>query len=194
MQITQLEITGYDITNSYAPGKTSVTVTVRHNINDDRGGHRPEGNQGSAESRWRKQRRGNYPECREQNWTYTWSDLDQKKAGKDIAYTVEETEKKAGYISTVTGNAEEAFIITIQSHLLRSAKVDITNQKELAGAHIQVIDKDGNVVEEWDSTWESHEVTGLKPMRNLYPSRDCSTRGIYFDQRYHLYPERGWNR
>ena len=30
--------------------------------------------------------------------------------------------------------------------------------------------------------------------RNLYPSRDCSTRGIYFDQRYHLYPERGWNR
>ena len=38
----------------------------------------------------------------ENNWTYTWSDLDQKKAGKDIAYTVEETGKAAGYISTVT--------------------------------------------------------------------------------------------
>ena len=40
--------------------------------------------------------------------------------------------------------------------------MDITDQKELAGAHIQILDKDGNVVDEWDSTWESHEVTGLK--------------------------------
>ena len=40
--------------------------------------------------------------------------------------------------------------------------MDITDQKELAGAHIQMIDKDGNVVDEWDSIWESHEVTGLK--------------------------------
>ena len=46
---------------------------------------------------------------------------------------------------------------------MKISKVDITDQKELAGAHIQVIDKDGNVVEEWDSTWEAHEVTGLKP-------------------------------
>ena len=101
----------------------------------------------------------------ENNWTYTWSDLDQKKAGKDIAYTVEETGKAAGYISTVTGNAEEGFIITNTITSVKISKVDITDQKELAGAHIQVIDKDGNVVE-----------------------------GIYFDQRYHLYPERGWNR
>ena len=40
--------------------------------------------------------------------------------------------------------------------------MDITDQKELAGAHIQILGKDGNVVDEWDSTWESHEVTGLK--------------------------------
>ena len=156
------EITGYDITNSYAPGKTSVTVTKAWADNDDRGGHRPK----EIKVQLKADGENSGEEITlnaENNWTYTWSDLDQKKAGKDIAYTVEETGKAAGYISTVTGNAEEGFIITNTITSVKISKVDITDQKELAGAHIQVIDKDGNVVEEWDSTWEAHEVTGLKP-------------------------------
>lgn len=156
------EITGYDITNSYAPGKTSVTVTKAWADNDNRGGHRPK----EIKVRLKADGENSGEEITlnaENNWTYTWSDLDQKKAGKDIAYTVEETGKAAGYISTVTGNAEEGFIITNTITSVKISKVDITDQKELAGAHIQVIDKDGNVVEEWDSTWEAHEVTGLKP-------------------------------
>ena len=156
------EITGYDITNSYAPGKTSVTVTKAWADNDDRGGHRPK----EIKVQLKADRENSGEEITlnaENNWTYTWSDLDQKKAGKDIAYTVEETGKAVGYISTVTGNAEEGFIITNTITSVKISKVDITDQKELAGAHIQVIDKDGNVVEEWDSTWEAHEVTGLKP-------------------------------
>ena len=156
------EITGYDITNSYAPGKTSVTVTKAWADNDDRGGHRPK----EIKVQLKADGENSGEEITlnaENNWTYTWSDLDQKKAGKDIAYTVEETGKAAGYISAVTGNAEEGFIITNTITSVKISKVDITDQKELAGAHIQVIDKDGNVVEEWDSTWEAHEVTGLKP-------------------------------
>ena len=156
------EITGYDITNSYAPGKTSVTVTKSWADNDDRGGHRPK----EIKVQLKADGENSGEEITlnaENNWTYTWSDLDQKKAGKDIAYTVEETGKAVGYISTVTGNAEEGFIITNTITSVKISKVDITDQKELAGAHIQVIDKDGNVVEEWDSTWEAHEVTGLKP-------------------------------
>ena len=156
------EITGYDITNSYAPGKTSVTVTKAWADNDDRGGHRPK----EIKVQLKADGENSGEEITlnaENNWTYTWSDLDQKKAGKDIAYTVEETGKAVGYISTVTGNAEEGFIITNTITSVKISKVDITDQKELAGAHIQVIDKDGNVVEEWDSTWEAHEVTGLKP-------------------------------
>ena len=156
------EISGYDITNSYAPGKTSVTVTKAWVDNNNRDNHRPDA--------IKVQLKADGVNCGEEitlnaenNWTYTWSDLDQKKAGKDIAYTVEETGKAAGYISTVTGNAEEGFIITNTITSVKISKVDITDQKELAGAHIQVIDKDGNVVEEWDSTWEAHEVTGLKP-------------------------------
>ena len=156
------EISGYDITNSYAPGKTSVTVTKAWVDNNNRDGHRPD----EIKVQLKADGENSGEEITlnaENNWTYTWPDLDQKKAGKDIAYTVEETGKAAGYISAVTGNATEGFIITNTITSVKISKVDITDQKELAGAHIQVIDKDGNVVEEWDSTWEAHEVTGLKP-------------------------------
>ena len=156
------EISGYDITNSYAPGKTSVTVTKAWVDNNNCDNHRPD----AIKVQLKADGVNSGEEITlnaENNWTYTWSDLDQKKAGKDIAYTVEETGKAVGYISTVTGNAEEGFIITNTITSVKISKVDITDQKELAGAHIQVIDKDGNVVEEWDSTWEAHEVTGLKP-------------------------------
>ena len=155
------EITGYDITNSYAPGKTSVTVTKAWADNDDRGGHRPK----EIKVQLKADGENSGEEIilnAENKWTYTWSELDEKKAGKDIVYTVEEIGKIAGYISTVTGNATEGFIITNTITSVKISKVDITDQKELAGAHIQILDKDGNVVDEWDSTRESHEVTGLK--------------------------------
>ena len=155
------EITGYDITNSYAPGKTSVTVTKAWADNDDRGGHRPK----EIKVQLKADGENSGEEIilnAENKWTYTWSELDEKKAGKDIVYTVEEIGKTAGYISTVTGNATEGFIITNTITSVKISKVDITDQKELAGAHIQILDKDGNVVDEWDSIWESHEVTGLK--------------------------------
>ena len=155
------EITGYDITNSYAPGKTSVTVTKAWADNDDRGGHRPK--EIKVQLKADGENSGEEITLNAENkWTYTWSDLDQKKAGKDIVYTVEETSETTGYISAVTGDAAEGFVITNTITSVKISKVDITDQKELAGAHIQVIDKDGNVVDEWDSTWESHEVTGLK--------------------------------
>ena len=155
------EITGYDITNSYAPGKTSVTVTKAWADNDDRGGHRPK----EIKVQLKADGENSGEEIilnAENKWTYTWSELDEKKSGKDIVYTVEEIGKTAGYISTVTGNATEGFIITNTITSVKISKVDITDQKELAGAHIQILDKDGNVVDEWDSTRESHEVTGLK--------------------------------
>ena len=155
------EITGYDITNSYAPGKTSVTVTKSWADNDDRGGHRPK--EIKVQLKADGENSGEEITLNAENkWTYTWSELDEKKSGKDIVYTVEEIGKTAGYISTVTGNATEGFIITNTITSVKISKVDITDQKELAGAHIQILDKDGNVVDEWDSTWESHEVTGLK--------------------------------
>ena len=41
------------------------------------------------------------------------------------------------------------------------SKTDITGEKELPGAKLQVIDEDGNVVDEWESGEEPHEIRGL---------------------------------
>ena len=41
------------------------------------------------------------------------------------------------------------------------SKLDITNDEELAGAYLQVIDKDGNIVDEWVSTNEPHYIEAL---------------------------------
>ena len=46
---------------------------------------------------------------------------------------------------------------------VKVSKVDATNQKELEGAHIVVLDKNGNVVDEWVSTKTPHIVTNVKP-------------------------------
>ena len=41
------------------------------------------------------------------------------------------------------------------------SKQDITTSEELEGAELQVIDSDGNIIDEWTSTTETHYVTGL---------------------------------
>jgi len=46
---------------------------------------------------------------------------------------------------------------------VKVSKVDVTTQEELPGATIQILDKDGNVVDEWVSTTTPHEVTRLTP-------------------------------
>lgn len=45
---------------------------------------------------------------------------------------------------------------------VKISKVDVTSQEELPGAKIQIIDEDGEVVEEWTSTDKPYEITGLK--------------------------------
>lgn len=40
-------------------------------------------------------------------------------------------------------------------------KTDLTTGKELPGAHLKVTDSDGNIVDEWTSTEESHVIKEL---------------------------------
>ena len=47
-------------------------------------------------------------------------------------------------------------------------KTDATTTEELPGAHIQIIDEFGNVVEEWISTEEEHIVTGMLIVDKIY--------------------------
>ncbi|MCR0336004.1 Cys-Gln thioester bond-forming surface protein [[Clostridium] innocuum] len=41
------------------------------------------------------------------------------------------------------------------------SKVDETGEKELPGAKLQIIDEDGNIIDQWTSTEEQHTITGL---------------------------------
>lgn len=76
----------------------------------------------------------------------------------------------AGFTTAYTGTAAQGYTVTNtftkpEEKVLKVSisKVDIAGGAELEGAHIQILDKDGNVVEEWDSTKEAHVVEGLKP-------------------------------
>ena len=63
---------------------------------------------------------------------------------------------------TKTTSKDGVLLVEDKKTSVKVSKVDIADGKELEGAHIQILDKDGNVVEEWISTKEAHEITGLK--------------------------------
>ena len=78
----------------------------------------------------------------------------------DTHFTIDKTGKVT---STDTKQNEEGTLLVEDSKTsVKVSKVDIADGKELEGAHIQVLDKEGKVVEEWDSTKEAHEIEGLK--------------------------------
>ena len=110
---------------------------------------------------------------------YTWI-IENVPAGTEVTFT-ERGYSAEGYNVTINGkavseeNADKVaataaenetaaayFVNAYEETSVKVSKVDIADSKELEGAHIQILDKNGEVVEEWDSTKEAHEVTGLK--------------------------------
>lgn len=57
------------------------------------------------------------------------------------------------------GAVDEILMEDRQTEVVISKK-DITNGEELPGAHLQIIDKGGNVIEEWISTDTPHKIVG----------------------------------
>ena len=118
-------IEGYHITNSYTPGKTSVTVSKAWEDNNNQDGIRPENVHVQLYADGEKS--GDAITLNDANsWTYTWTGLDEKKSGSKISYTVEEVNEAAGYTSSVTGNATDGFTIT-NTHIPET--VDISGTK-----------------------------------------------------------------
>ena len=104
-------VDGADITNSYTPGRTSVTVTKAWADANDRDGMRP------ASVKAQLYADGNPlgapVELSEANsWTHTWTGLFMKEAGKDVAYTVEEVSVPKGYEASVAGDAKAGYTLT----------------------------------------------------------------------------------
>ena len=113
------EINGYDMTNNYRPGKTSVAVTKSWADSDDQDGKRPESIQVQLYADGEEQGEP-VVLATENNWSYIWSELDEKSAGKAIEYTVKEVGESdgkidfdgTGYQVTYTGDAATGYTIT----------------------------------------------------------------------------------
>ena len=104
------EVKGFDLTNSYTPGKTSVSVTKKWEDANNQDGKRPNSIQVQLLADGKKQ--GDVVELNAaNNWTTTWNDLAQKANGKDIVYTIEEV-KVPGYTTTVDDTDKGNILLT----------------------------------------------------------------------------------
>ncbi|WP_405097681.1 Cna B-type domain-containing protein [Oceanobacillus sp. FSL H7-0719] len=105
------EIDGSDLTNHYAPGKTSVTVTKHWDDANNQDGIRPDSIEVQLTADGEAQ--GDPVELSEENdWTYTWTMLDEKAAGEVINYSVIETTEVPGYKIAVNDENHGNIIIT----------------------------------------------------------------------------------
>lgn len=119
-------ISGTAIANSYTPGKTSVTVNKAWTDANNQDGIRPDSvlvqlyADDVASGAPVVLSAGN-------GWTYTWTDLFQKEAGRAIVYTVQEVDVAAGYTATVTGDDISGFTVT-NTHEPEVVSVPVTKK------------------------------------------------------------------
>ena len=166
-------IDGTTITNTYKPGKTSLTVTKKWDDAENQDGLRPKTIKVQLYADG--QELGRVVELSEDNkWTYTFSELDEKKDGKAVQYTVKETEVPEGYTQTVEATNPGQVVIT-NSHTPSKTKVQVTkkwddanNQDGIRPASITVrLYKDGaptdqtlelSEANQWHGTFENLDV------------------------------------
>ncbi|MGX6969476.1 Cna B-type domain-containing protein [Vagococcus bubulae] len=128
-----VSIKGNDIINSYIPGKTSVTVSKHWNDSNNQDGIRPQDI--SVQLYADGKESGKPVTLNEENkWQHTWKELDEKKDGKTIEYTVKEINVPKGYNSTITNNENGNILIT-NSH--EPEKTEISGKKTWNDANNQ---------------------------------------------------------
>lgn len=104
-------ITDYDITNTYSPGKTSVQVTKVWDDENNKDGVRPESVTIKLLADSIETDR-TLVLSEENNWTDTFTELDEYKDGKKIEYSIEEIQLENGYSNKITGDSEIGFTVT----------------------------------------------------------------------------------
>ena len=143
------KIDGTTITNTYKPGKTSLTVTKNWKDANNQDGLRPKTIKVQLYAG--DQKVGKAVELSADNkWTHTFSNLDEKKAGQVINYTVKEIDVPEGYTQAVEATNPGQVVVT-NTHAPEKTKVEVSkkwedadNQDGLRPASIQVqLYKDG---------------------------------------------------
>ena len=113
-----------NIINNYTPGKTSATVTKSWDDTNNQDGLRTSV---KVQLYANGQEFGEPVELnQDNNWTYTWTDLNQRQGKKDIKYTVQEVNVPAGYTAKVNDDDQGNMIIT-NTHQV--AKTSVSGQK-----------------------------------------------------------------
>ncbi|SDL87986.1 Cna B-type domain-containing protein [Streptococcus equinus] len=150
-------INGYDITNSYTPGKTSLTVIKAWDDIDDKDRLRP--NSVDVQLYANGKKIGDVVTLKaDDNWAYTWENLAEKANKKDIVYSVKEVTKIEGY-TTIEGKVENGNIIITNRHVPEEPKstdvtfnkVEVNGSEELPGASLKVVEgesADGQVAKD----------------------------------------------
>lgn len=105
------KVDGYNVTNSYTPGKTSVQVTKKWNDADDKDGKRPTSVTITLYADGEKTDK-TLVLNKENNWTGNFTELDEYKAGEKIEYSIKEEPVGNGYVSEISGNVTEGFVVT----------------------------------------------------------------------------------
>ena len=82
-------------------------------------------------------------------------------------YTLKETIAPNGFakatdIKFKVNDTGEVQKVTMIDKVVTISKTDITNNKELEGAELEVKDEEGNTIDKWTSTKEEHIVNGLE--------------------------------
>ena len=90
------------------------------------------------------------------------------------SYEIEETKTLDGLVlnttkyevkfeqkDTITKIYEQKLYVENDTTLVEFSKTDITGDKELPGAKLTVLDSDGNIIDTWTSSEETHKIEGL---------------------------------
>lgn len=106
--------------------------------------------------------------------TYANIDLDGNETSHMIEgliageeYVLRETKTPNGYATSKeqTFKAEEnndtSLTMIDEDIIVQISKQDITRKKEIEGAKLKVVDKDGNIIDEWTSKKEAHMIKNL---------------------------------
>ncbi len=143
---------GFTITNTHTPSKTSLTVTKVWEDANNQDGIRPAEVTVKLLANGKDTGKTLILKAAE-NWTGSFTDLDEYAAGVKIVYTVEEAAVD-GYTAAITGSAEDGFTVTNTHTPFAPVSVEITAEKTLDGKtpaencfSFLLTDKDGNVIQ-----------------------------------------------
>ena len=136
---------GFVVTYSHEIAKTSVTASVEWDDVDDKDGIRPKSV--SFQLKADGENVGDAITVNAgSNWTKTWEDLPEKKAGKALTYTVEVSDiptEEDQYTVTTSGDAANGFVFKA-SHVSTSVEIPVSvtwdDAENQDGARIETVE------------------------------------------------------